>query len=329
MVLGGHGLRRRVVAGRELGVVRRPLARVEQHLRGLVVGPEPAVTRVQVGDRGLPGSADLRVGGGAVDVEEVVEAGVHSGSLRSVSAASGFVGAHALLPGDRGEVVDQPLAPGLDQLHLDAERDRLGRHGLAVLALGEGIGEGARHQRGRGVLVHDRDAGGEDLGLSRDAGLRHELLGGDRLLVEGGRELGRDHFLDLLAVLRHPLLVIEEVRPERAGAEHELLGLRHHGLPLGLEVVGLAAPVGQEPDQHARGGEQRDHEHAEQGQPEGRGLGAFVGVAAARHSWVFIRGWRNSHFHDSSPSVRGANVPGVLNASVALLPHWTRSVAGS
>ena len=128
------------------------LLRVEQHLRGLVVGPEPAVGRVEVGDRGLPGGADLRVGGVAVDVEQVVEA-------RAVHCSSSPV------IGVKSSTSHSP--PVLTRSTSIRNGTGSCRHALAALALGEGVGERARHQRGRGVLVHHRDAGGEDLGLAR------------------------------------------------------------------------------------------------------------------------------------------------------------------
>ncbi len=71
----------------EVGVVGGAALGVEQHLRRLVVGPEPAVAGLEVGDRGLPGAADLvgrRVG---LDVEEVVE--VHGASSLGVGAGVG------------------------------------------------------------------------------------------------------------------------------------------------------------------------------------------------------------------------------------------------
>ncbi len=71
---GGRGLLLGGLLG-EGGVVRGPPLGVEQHLGGLVVEPEPAVGRGQVGDRVAPGDPDLVGGRGAVDVEDVVPVG--------------------------------------------------------------------------------------------------------------------------------------------------------------------------------------------------------------------------------------------------------------
>ena len=50
---------RRVLAPVALGVVHRPLRGVEEHLGGLVEDPEPAVGRVESGDRRAPRRTDL------------------------------------------------------------------------------------------------------------------------------------------------------------------------------------------------------------------------------------------------------------------------------
>ena len=55
---------------------------------------------------------------------------------------------------------------------------------------------------------------------------------------------------------------------------------------------------------------QRDDQHHQEREPERRGLLLLVGVAGVARSCRQVRGWRNSHFHDSSPRLAGALLPG-------------------
>ena len=57
--------------------------------------------------------------------------------------------------------------------------------------------------------------------------------------------------------------------------------------------------------------------------------GGGVVVGAAGHSGGVARGWRYSHFHDSSPKVEGANVPRSDMPPGGVSPHASLPVSGS